>query len=42
MLGEHVGEEQMRRQARRIQNLLRTAGPLIGIVMTAAGSIYAR
>jgi hypothetical protein len=41
MLGQHVGEEQMRRRARRIQDLLRTAGPLMGIVMTAAGSVYA-
>jgi hypothetical protein len=41
MLGQHVGEEQMRRRARRVQDLFRTAGPLIGIVMTAAGSIYA-
>jgi hypothetical protein len=41
MLGQHVGEEQMRRRARRIQDLLRTAGPLIGVVITAAGSIYA-
>jgi len=41
MLGQHVGEEQMRRRARRIQDLLRTAGPLVGILMTAGGSIYA-
>jgi hypothetical protein len=41
MIGQHVGEEQMRRRARRIQDLLRTAGPLIGIVMTAGGSVYA-
>jgi hypothetical protein len=41
ILGQHVGEEQMRRRARRIQDLWRTAGPLIGIVMTAGGSIYA-
>jgi hypothetical protein len=41
MLGQHVGEEQMRRRARRIQDLLRTAGPLVGILITAGGSIYA-
>jgi hypothetical protein len=41
MLGRHVGDEQMRRRARRIQDLWRTAGPLIGIAMTAGGSIYA-
>lgn len=41
MLGQNVGEEQMRRRARRIQDLLRTAGPLVGILMTAGGSIYA-
>jgi hypothetical protein len=41
MLGQHVGDEQMRRRARRIQDLWRTAGPLIGIAMTAGGSIYA-
>ena len=41
VLGQHVGEEQLRRRARTIQDLLRTAGPLVGIVMTAGGSIYA-
>jgi hypothetical protein len=41
LLGQHVGEEQLRRRARKIQGLLRTAGPLMGIVMTAGGSIYA-
>lgn len=40
-LGQHVGEEQLRRRARTIQDLLRTAGPLVGIVFTAGGSIYA-
>jgi len=39
-LGRHVGEEQMRRRARTIQDLLRTAGPLAGIAMTVGGSIY--
>lgn len=41
MLGQHVGEEQLRRRARIIQDLLRTAGPLVGILTTAAGSVYA-
>ena len=40
MLGQHVGEEGMRRRARRIQDLMQTAGPLLGVVATAAGSIY--
>jgi hypothetical protein len=41
LLGQHVGEEQLRRRARIIQDLLVTAGPLAGIVATAAGSMYA-
>ncbi len=41
VLGQHVGEEQLRRRARTIQDLLTTAGPLVGIVATAGGSIYA-
>jgi len=40
-LGQHVGEEQLRRRARIIQDLLLTLGPLGGIVVTAGGSIYA-
>lgn len=40
-LGQHVGEEQLRRRARIIQDLLLTLGPLMGIVVTASGSIYA-
>jgi hypothetical protein len=40
-LGQHVGEEQLRRRARIIQDLLLTMGPLIGIIATAGGSIYA-
>ena len=40
-LGQHVGEEQLRRRARLIQNLIQTAGPLIGIAATAIGSLYA-
>ena len=38
--GQHVGEEQLRRRARVIQNLMRTIGPLAGIVVTASGSLY--
>ncbi len=41
MLGQHVGEEQLRRRARLIQDLLRTAGPLAGVAATAIGSVYA-
>ncbi len=41
MLGQHVGEEQLRRRARIIQDLMRTAGPIAGILATAIGSIYA-
>lgn len=41
LLGQHVGDEQLRRRARIIQDLLVTAGPLAGIVATAAGSVYA-
>jgi hypothetical protein len=40
-LGQYVGEEQLRRRARIIQDLLLAMGPLVGIVMTAGGSIYA-
>jgi hypothetical protein len=41
LLGQHVGDEQLRRRARLIQNLMQTAGPLIGVAVTAVGSIYA-
>jgi hypothetical protein len=41
ILGQHVGEDQLRRRARIIQDLTRTAGPVAGILSTAAGSIYA-
>ena len=41
LLGQHVGEEQLRRRARLIQNLLQTAGPLFGIAATTVGSVYA-
>jgi hypothetical protein len=40
-LGEHVGKEALRRRARLIQDVFRTAGPLIGFLATASGSIYA-
>ena len=41
LLGQHVGDEHLRRRARLIQNLMQTAGPLIGLAATAIGSIYA-
>ncbi len=41
LLGQHVGKEALRRRARFLQDILRTAGPLIGFVATASGSIYA-
>jgi hypothetical protein len=41
LLGQHVGDQQLRRRARAIQGLLTTAGPLVGIAVTAGGSIYA-
>jgi hypothetical protein len=40
LLGRHVGKEALRRRARLIQDVLRTAGPLIGLLATASGSIY--
>jgi hypothetical protein len=41
LLGPHLGEDAQRRRARRIQELIRTVGPMIGLVTTAGGSIYA-
>ncbi len=41
LLGHHVGEEQLRRRARLIQDLMQTVGPLAGVAVTAVGSIYA-
>jgi hypothetical protein len=41
LLGPHVGEEQLRRRARLIQDLIQTVGPLIGVSATAVGSLYA-
>lgn len=40
MLGQHVGQEAMRRRARRIQDLMRTVGPLAGVLATATASVY--
>lgn len=40
ILEPYAGDEQLRRHARIIQDLLRTAGPLIGLVSTAASAIY--
>jgi hypothetical protein len=40
MWGPHVGKEALRRRARLIQDVLRTAGPVIGFGGTAAGEIY--
>ena len=40
MLGQHVGEEGLRRRARRIQDLMQKLGPLAGMLATAAGSAY--
>ena len=41
MFGQHVGPDVMRRRARRMQELMKTLGPLAGLVVTAGGSIYA-
>ena len=41
MLGHHVGEEGLRRRARRIQDLMQTVGPIAGLAATALGSLYA-
>ena len=41
LLGQHVGDEQLRRRARLIQDLMQTAGPLAGVAATAVGSVYA-
>ena len=40
LLGRHVGEDTMRRRARRIQELLRTAGPAVGLLSTIGASLY--
>ncbi|EGP08105.1 hypothetical protein [Afipia clevelandensis] len=41
LLGPYVGDDELRRRARIIQDLIKTVGPLLGILSTAAGSIYA-
>ena len=41
LLGQHVGEDELRRRARLIQDLMQTAGPLAGAAATAIGAIYA-
>jgi hypothetical protein len=40
-LGEHIGEDGLRRRARKISVLTQKIGPLVGIAITAVGSIYA-
>jgi hypothetical protein len=40
VLGPHGGKEVMRRRARLLQDILRTAGPLLGLIATVSGSIY--
>jgi hypothetical protein len=40
MLGQHVGQEALRRRARLLQEIVRTVLPLIGFIATASGSIY--
>jgi hypothetical protein len=40
LLGQHVGEEHLRRRARTIQDLMTAAGPMAGVVGAAAGSLY--
>ena len=41
LLGQHVGDEQLRRRARLIQDFIQTAGPLVGVAVTGVGSLYA-
>jgi hypothetical protein len=38
--GQHAGHEVLRRRARLLQDIFRTAGPLLGFVVTVGGSIY--
>jgi hypothetical protein len=40
LLGQHVGDDQLRRRARLIQDLVRTVVPLVGVAATAMGSLY--
>lgn len=39
--GQRAGHEALRRRARLLQDIIRTAGPLIGLVATTCGSLYA-
>lgn len=41
LLGSRIGDAQLRRRARVLQDLMQTAGPLIGVTITAIGSLYA-
>ncbi|MFG3597668.1 hypothetical protein [Bradyrhizobium sp. RDI18] len=41
LVGRHVGAEHLRRRARIIQDLMTAAGPTVGVMGTAAGSLYA-
>lgn len=38
--GRHSGREALRRRARLLQDILRTAGPLLGFIATVGGSVY--
>jgi hypothetical protein len=40
LLGPHLGEDALRRRARKIQDLAQTIGPLAGVAASAYGSIY--
>jgi hypothetical protein len=40
LLGRHVGDDALRRRARRIQELLKTAGPAAGLLATTGASLY--
>jgi hypothetical protein len=40
LLGRHVGEETLRRRARRIQEIMRATVPLIGLLLTIGGSLW--
>ncbi len=40
LLGRHVGEDALRRRARRIQELSKAVVPLLGLLMSAGASLY--
>ena len=40
LLGRHVGEDSLRRRARRIQELSKAVAPLVGLLMTMSASLY--